>query len=386
MRTVLTVGGVGIGIGAVIFLVSLGFGLEELVTNQVANFEAFSIIDIPSANLKSGRIDAKALDKIKGIPHVQKIERIIDLAGRARIGSQNSTTETVVVGVQPSYIDLADLNLSSGKIYDAEAKDQVLVNESLANLLGFENKHQELLSQQLVLDLIIPKELRASDAVDGPLVKEGIALTVVGITNEKENPALYLPIPLVETHGVVNTTSLKVQVDDRESVPTARKQIENLGFFTENVGDTVNQITQVFGIFQLILGGFGAIALVVAAIGAFNTLTISLIERIREVSLLKMLGMKRYDIFRLFITESLTIGLLGGVIGVVFGTGVGFGANLFVQKLAERSGADPVSIFVTPPIFLLIIGGGALLVGFFTGFYPSYRAIKTNPLDALRYE
>jgi putative ABC transport system permease protein len=386
MRSILTVGGVGIGIGAIVFLVSLGFGLEQLVTNQVANFEAFSIIDIPSANVKSGKIDAAALDKIRAIGHVQDIERIIDLAGRVRIGEQNSTTETVVVAVETTYFDVADVIMTHGKLYQPGSKTDTVISTALANLLGYEGKTQEILNQRISLDLIISKELREKDETDGPVVKEGIALTVVGVSNETDSPTLYLSIPLVESYGVVNTTSLKVHVDDQESVPTVRKQIENLGFFTEHVGDTVNQITQVFGILRLILGGFGAIALIVAAIGAFNTLTISLIERIREVSLLKMLGMKRYDIFRLFITESLTIGMLGGIAGAMFGTGVGFVANQLITRLAERSGADPVTIFVTPPMLIIIIAGGSIVVGFFTGFYPSYRAIKTNPLDALRYE
>lgn len=386
MRTILTVGGVSIGVAAIVFLVSLGFGLEQLVTSQVANFEAFRIIDIPSANLKSGKINDQALDKIRQVPHVSQIERIVDLAGRGRLKGQNSTTETVVVGVQPSYFHLADSSLTTGRFFAADKKDEVVINQSLANLLGFEKNSQDVVGKTFELDLIVPKDLRQKDEKDGPLVKEGIPLTIVGVTPDASNPSMSVPLDMVVQQGVVNYTSLKIQIDDRNAAPEVRKQIENIGFFTEYVGDTVSQITQVFAIFRLILGGFGMIALLVAALGTFNTLTISLIERIREVSLMKMLGMKRFDVFKLFISESLTIGLMGGVIGSLFGYGVGILGNLVVSSLASRSSADVVTIFYTPPIFLLVIFVGSVVVGFFTGFYPSYRAIKTDPLDALRYE
>jgi len=386
MRTILTVGGVSIGVAAIVFLVSLGFGLEQLVTSQVANFEAFRIIDIPSANLKSGKINDEALDKIRQVPHVSQIERIVDLAGRGRLKGQNSTTETVVVGVQPSYFKLADSSLATGRFFAADKKDEVVINQSLANLLGFEKNSQEIIGKTFELDLIVPKDLRQKDDTDGPLVKESIPLTVVGVTPDASNPSMSVPLDMVIQQGVVNYTSLKIQVDDRNAAPEARKQIENIGFFTEYVGDTVSQITQVFAIFRLILGGFGMIALLVAALGTFNTLTISLIERIREVSLMKMLGMKRLDVFKLFISESLTIGFMGGAIGSLFGYGVGALGNTVVRSLASRSSADAVTIFQTPPIFLLMIFVGSVVVGFFTGFYPSYRAIKTDPLDALRYE
>jgi ABC-type antimicrobial peptide transport system permease subunit len=227
---------------------------------------------------------------------------------------------------------------------------------------------------------------RAGDEIDGPLVKEKIQVKVVGTIADSQNPSMYVPQLLTDEQGIINSTSMKLRVDDKENVPTVRKQIENSGFATEYVGDTVDQITQVFSIFRLVLAGFGMIALIVAAIGTFNTLTISLIERIREVSLLKMLGMKRTDVFKLFIGESITIGIMGGVLGAAGGLGIGAAANAFITKLAAENQSDPVQIFYTPLSFISYMVIGAIVVGFITGLYPSYKAIKTNPLDALRYE
>jgi ABC-type antimicrobial peptide transport system permease subunit len=197
---------------------------------------------------------------------------------------------------------------------------------------------------------------------------------------------MYVAQSLTDELGIINSSSMKAQVDDKNFVPDIRKQIENSGFATEYVGDTVDQITQVFTIFRLVLGGFGMIALVVAAIGTFNTLTISLIERIREVSLLKMMGMKRGDVFKLFIGESITIGSLGGILGAGAGLGIGAAANKVVTTIATKANSDAVQIFYTPIDLMFYMVSGSIVVGFVTGLYPSYKAIKTNPLEALRYE
>lgn len=386
LRSLLTVGGVVIGVAAIVFLVSLGFGLERLVTSQVANFSAFTLIDVPSANPPSGKINADAISRIQKIPNVVLVERIVDLAGRARIENQNSTTETVVVGVSPKYFELAGITLSEGKIFASGKNDQVVVNEALAKLLGFDQNVNGILGQTVLVDLILPKSLRASDTVEGPVVNEKIPLQVVGITTESENPSMYVSQSLTDKQGVITSTSMKVKVASKDAVPAIRKEIENKGFATEYIGDTVDQITQVFSIFRLVLGAFGTIALVVAALGTFNTLTISLIERIREVSLLKMMGMKRADVFKLFITESISIGVLGGFLGGASGLGVGAAANYFISTIAIKAGSEGVELFYTPLSFVTIMVIGSIIVGFITGLYPSYKAIKTNPLDALRYE
>jgi len=386
LRMFLTVGGVSIGVAAIVFLVSLGFGLEQLVTSQVANFEAFTIIDVPSANPPSGKINQESIDRMSQIPHITYIERVVDLAGRVRLSDQDSTTETVVIGSTPRFFDLSDISIDRGKVYENDATNQTVVSLGLANLIGYKDKADDLIGKELSLNLILPKTLRKSDDVDGPRTVEDLPLKVVGITPEESGPIMYIAHKLADEQGIINSTTMKVQVDDKEAVPTVRKQMENSGFATEYIGDTVDQITQVFSIFRLVLGSFGVIALIVAALGTFNTLTISLIERIREVALLKMLGMKRGDVFKLFINESITIGALGGIIGALSGMGIGYAANKFVETLAVRSGSDPVVIFYTPVIFLVIIAAGSFIVGFLTGLYPALRAIKTNPLDALRYE
>ncbi len=385
LRALLTVGGVTIGISSILFLVSLGFGLERLVTHQVADFQAFMIIDVPSANLKTGKINIEAINRLRSIGHITKINEVVDLAGRVRLANQNATTETLVVGATPDYFQIAGIPISSGKLYATDSKDQIVVNEGLAKLLGFPDP-KKAIGQQFVTDLIISKDVRADDATDGPIVKEGINLTVVGIVTDSSNPIIYIPLGLAQDVGAINRSSLKVQVDGKQSIPVVRKAIENIGFSTEYVGDTIEEISQVFTLSRIILGGFGAIALFVAAMGTFNTLTIALIERIREIGLLKTFGMTRKDIFKLFIIESTIICTLGGILGIMLGNAAGWALNTFLAYLAQRVNADPITVYYAPSYFMLLIGVSGIGVGVLIGLYPARRAVKIQPLDVLRYE
>lgn len=135
-----------------------------------------------------------------------------------------------------------------------------------------------------------------------------------------------------------------------------------------------------------ILGAFGLIALIVASIGTFNTLTISLLERTREIGLFKALGMRNRDVYKLFLSESLIIGFLGGILGVAVGILAGMGIDALIALYAHKTGAENIVIFTTPWVFAAGTAGLSLVIGFVTGWYPSRRAVKMNPLDALRYE
>lgn len=386
LRAILTIGSVTIGVASILFLVSLGFGLERVVTDQVANFDTFSIIDIPSTNIKAGKIDSESIDKIKNIANVTEVNEIADLAGRVKLSTQDSTTETVVEAVDPSYFKLSELSFDFGQVYKGESPESIVINKSLASLLGYKDNPDKSVGQEVTLDLVIPEALREKDNVSGPITKSVEKATISGVIDSSQNPVIYMPLGMANNAGVVNRSSLKIKVNDQKNIETVRKSLENIGFETQYVGDTVNQIAQVFSLFRIILGGFGMIALIVASLGTFNTLTISLMERVKEVALLKTLGMTKKGIFRIFIVESFTIGIMGGLIGVFLGSTIGFSINTFLTYLANKSDAQAVTIYYSPFYFILLVGASSLIIGFLTGIYPAYRAIKISPLDALRYE
>jgi len=380
-RTMLTVSGVSIGIASIIFLVSLGYGLESLVTNQVANFNAFTVFDVSSANIKNISIDNAAVSKITGFAHVSNVAPVTSIAGRIKKADSSSNSETVIVAADASYWKLAEVMATEGSL--PTNASEIMVNQSILTLMG--ESADTIIGKKIKLDIIIPAEVR-TNPVSGLKLIENSEFTVVGYSDSNKAPMVFIPMDILRLNDAAKYSSLKVKAESKDFVFLLRQQIENMGLVTDYVGDTVSEIQQVFSLFRVILGAFGLIALIVASIGTFNTLTISLLERTREIGLFKALGMRNRDVYKLFLSESLIIGFLGGILGVAIGVLAGMGIDALIALYAQRSGAENIVIFDTPWIFAAGTAGLSLVIGFITGWYPSRRAVKMNPLDALRYE
>jgi putative ABC transport system permease protein len=213
-----------------------------------------------------------------------------------------------------------------------------------------------------------------------------IPAKVTGIIDD-ELTVGYLPIEVLRKAQAKNDYNLaRVKVNEREKLTPVRKEIESLGYQVDSIADTVGQIDQIFLVFEIVMAGFGLIAMLVASLGAFNTLTVSLLERTREVGIMKALGTTSKDVYRLFISESFLIGITGGASGLILGYGTGEILNLVINYLAKRYGGQPVDIFYTPLLLVVMVLGIISIVSFVTGVYPARRASKLNPLNALRYE
>lgn len=381
-RTVLTVLGVTVGISAIVFLVAFAFGIEKLVTGEVTKGNAYKLIDVGTGSVQALRINEETVNQLKQIPGVKTIEPTINIGGKAK--DNDRTADVTFAGTSDKYLEWGGLAARWGVgINKAQIARPVMVNTAFLKFLpSFTN--QTIVNQQLTFDLVIPKELSGDEAKKVTDAK----FTVVGVIPDGNIATVYARYTDVVEMGAKNFSQIKVesQTDDKAKIESIRKQIENLGFKTQYVGDTVAQIEQIFQIFKIILGSFGLIALIVAALGMFNTLTISLLERTKEVALLKILGMRRKDISRIFLTEAVSIGVIGGVVGVFTGYMIGLGANRLFNYFATRAGGEAASVFLFPFWFMLAIWGFAVLLGIVTGIYPARRATKVNALDVLRYE
>ena len=181
---------------------------------------------------------------------------------------------------------------------------------------------------------------------------------------------------------------LNVYKGDRVKTDLAkiRKQIEAMGYTTRSVADTVAQINSLFATAKTLLLLLGMVALAVAALGMFNTLTVSLLERTREVGLMKAMGMKSSEVKELFLTESMTMGFFGGVLGIVAGFVLGKLLGLILSFFAIFKGVGYIDVSYLPLSFVLVILLLSLIVGLATGIYPAKRATKISALNALRYE
>src|SRR3989344_4935691 len=379
LRSVLTILGFAIGSGAIMFLLGFGYGLERLVTNQVSGADAYLMLDTAPVNQSVAPLNDNILQMMSGISGVSKVAPEADLSARATY--QDKTVDLALIGVTKEFFDWRSIATV------AEAKGDttgggVAINTALAaSLTG--DKPQTLLGKEISLDVITPKELTAGGE---SVATSGQVYHVAKVVKEDGAPKIYSDIEIAKSLGVVNYTQARVRVTDKEKVADVRSRIENAGFKTNYIGDTVDQINDVFRVFKSILGRLGAIALAIAIIGMFNTLTISLMERVKEIALMKVLGMKRKVVTKIIIAEALIIGALGAAVGVILGLLAGALANSVISSYAQRAGGEAVSVFYFP--FGLIIGTilRAMVLTVLTGLLPVRRANRVNPLHVFRYE
>lgn len=380
LRTILTLFGVIIGISAIVFLVSLAFGLERLVTKEVTGGNAFRLIDVGTGNSQIVKLDDQATRQIKDINYVKSVEPAISVGAKAK--KPNAEIDATITGGSAEYLDWSGLNPKWGRLYDSSDLTGAVINTAYVKFLG-KSDPAKYLGTKITVDIIIPKEYSES-AEDKK--KENQEFVISGIVKDESNIKVYTHYNNLTKLGINKYSQLKVELAKSSEADYVRKVIENMGFRTQYVGDTVAQIEQIFNIFKIILASFGLIALIVAALGMFNTLTISLLERTKEIALMKILGMRKGDINRVFLTEAIILGIFGGILGIITGIIWGTIANLILNYFAVKAGGDPVSVFYYSPLFLIGMVIFSLLIGLLTGIYPARRATKVNALDVLRYE
>jgi putative ABC transport system permease protein len=150
--------------------------------------------------------------------------------------------------------------------------------------------------------------------------------------------------------------------------------------------DATRSLRLVFAVFDLLLGIFGSLALIVASLGIINTLVMAILERRREIGVLKALGAADSDVQRLFFVEAGAMGLAGGLFGVVLGWLIGLGINLGTRIYLMRQNLPAVSVASVPLWMIAAAIAFSIGVSLAAGIYPASRAAKLNPIEALRYE
>jgi putative ABC transport system permease protein len=213
---------------------------------------------------------------------------------------------------------------------------------------------------------------------------------------------VFLPLGLAESLHVMQPTDLReisraatdqpvyssisVRVKNPAQVQVVEDAIKKMGFNTFSILDASNSLRQVFRVLYAFLGIFGSLALTVASIGIVNTLVMAILERRREIGIMKAIGASDGDIRKLFFAEAGAMGILGGIVGVVLGWAIGqiinFGTNIWL-----KSQSLPPEHFWVVPLWLVVFSiVFAFLVSLVSGLYPAGRAARLDPVQALRYE
>lgn len=294
------------------------------------------------------------------------------------VSSIQTAAEDVAQGGDQSGLQNNATNVS----IPAQSVPKAVVNQAVLKILGI--PEQEAVGKTFSLSLVLSGDQLAVD--DKKIETAGVKYTIVGVVPDTKVPVIYIPFINLRSLGVTNYSQVKIAVDGESRLADTRKQIEAMGYTTHSVVDTINQINSFFTTIRVVLGFFGFIALTVAALGMFNTLTVSLLERTREVGLLKALGMRSGEVRKLFLTESMTMGFMGGLLGILLGFVGGKLVSIGISAFAYTKGLGTIDVSFIPLSFALIIILLSVVTGIVTGIYPARRATKISALNALRYE
>ena len=240
---------------------------------------------------------------------------------------------------------------------------------------------------------------------EGVEIRKSVQLRIVGILGENHSDAyysIYLPLEDVTAFNEWNNgrrinrnrdgySSVTVQVSDPRTVLDVADQIEALGYMVYTPADYVQGINSFYTVVQVIFGGVGAIALLVAAIGIANTMAMAILERTREIGLMKALGATNRDVLSVFLGEAAGIGFIGGLGGVLTGWSAGQILNVvalvYLAQQATQTGGPPPTVAVYTPIWLPVFTlAFSTLIGLLSGLYPALRAATLIPVNALKYE
>lgn len=374
-RSLVTILGVAIGIGSVYLLISFGLGLQNIVQGEIVGNKAINTVDITSANSTIITITPEKVNQIKSISHVSDVSGIYMFASQVAI--DNSSVDLVSYGVDSLYLSQSDLKLIVGSMVNPEKTDEIVVNTSLLEAVGI-----NYLGTALNKELTIKFSPESGKTVDKKMRIVGAINSGSGAGSE-----IFVSYKVFQEAGVTEFTQAKAVVDSREAIGDVRKAIESYGFETTSPIDTLNQVNDVFRFFNLILVGLGSIGLVIAVLGMINTLTVSLLERTREISLMIAIGARPKDMQRLFTVEAMILSMSGGVAGMLIASAIGYTVNFILNQFAQARGIDyAFSVFYTPWPLILGMLALMLLIGLTVSFVPARRASRINPITALHQE
>ncbi|MEK6974017.1 MAG: ABC transporter permease [Nanoarchaeota archaeon] len=389
LRSVLTVLGIVIGITAVVALISLGKGLQFAINEQFNSVGTNRVIVRPAGNnfgppttgTGSSKITEHDIDIIKKIDGVSFTFGF--LLDPGKIESNSKTKFGYIQGIpdDPSkYGSISSIfEVVKGRSFKPGDRSKAIIGNDLANK-----------------DAFFGKPLNVGDKI----TIEGKTFDIIGIRKKTGNPVwdqIFI-IPITTHRAMFNSGDkfaiVNVEVSSSSTPDIVADKIKKElrkdrhlkegeeDFAVETSAELLASFNTVLGVVQAVLIGIATISLVVGGVGIMNTMYTSVLERTKDIGILKSIGAKDSDILILFLIESGTIGLIGGIIG----TAIGIGLGKLVEFVALQIWGTPLIKAEFPPY--LIIGAlmFSFIVGSIAGILPARQASKMNPVDALRYE
>ncbi len=423
-RVALTTIGVVIGTASVILLVSLAIGLQRSATSQLWGISDLKRIDVypgwsdvgpgpvavdPSTGMPLGvkLLTPSTVDDIRAIPGVALVSVRQSLSGGGVIQFGRLETYPWMQGVDVDDLAMYEFTTQVGTTV-LEPGTAVVGSWVLKNFYDPRQRPGQEPTPPPTPEEFVGQRVKfvlTKWTQDGQPVTRTITLRIAGVLTEargEQDGAMFVRLDdLLKWEEWIRGrrvnfnkegyNQLLVRAEDPGKVVEIADQINALGYQASTPQSYVEGINSFFVILQLVFGGIGAISLLVAAIGIANTMTMAILERTREIGLMKAIGATNRDVLSIFLGESAGIGLIGGIGGVLLGWGgslaISFLATTYLAGQSGQFGGPPSGMTTyTPvwlPVFALVF---STLVGLLSGLYPSLRAATLVPVNALKYE
>ncbi len=387
LRSILTMLGIIIGVGAVIAMVSIGMGVRDKVSNSIASLGSNLIIVTPGAASSSGVRQAAGTNTTLTLKDAEAIARDVSGIGAVapsvskqyQMVAGNMNWTTGVQGTTPDFLEVRNLSVQAGSFItndDLESRNRVAVIGATVASNLFTNTNP------------VGQSIRINNA----------PFTIIGVLESKgqsaggqdQDDTVIIPLTTAQERmmGITYVQTISVQAANSDVVDLVQEGITTLlrarhgitadksdDFTVRNLASVMATAQETTGTITMLLGSIAAISLLVGGIGIMNIMLVSVTERTREIGIRKALGARYSNILMQFLIEAVVIGVIGGIIGIALGIGTSY---------AISSIAGWKTVITAAPILLSF--GFSVGIGLFFGLYPARKAALLNPIDALRYE
>lgn len=432
VRTVLTVLGVVIGVASIVVMVSLGLGLKESVMGDIENYGSLTTVtvtapynyDTSSEDALSHQLSDDTVAEFEKLEHVKSASPTLQVNTLAKSGRYMSYLN--VYGMTKTALEKMNMPIAEGSLPDGtDGELEFFYGNHVLEDFYLEKKGTypyyedgtlpdiDLMNDSLFIIFDTDAYYSAGTTGDGGTVQSAPKKYIIptsgvagGDSYGNYSWSVYCDLdeliaklkkvfktkaipgqPTTKTgkpYKTIYYSSILVEVDDMDNVTTVQQTISDMGYDASSDAEWIQQEQQTMGYIQAVLGGIGAVSLLVAAIGIANTMMMSIYERTKEIGIMKVLGCDMRNIRTMFLMEAGYIGLIGGIVGVALSFLISFIIN-HVLMLGDALGTGG-SISVIPVWLVGVSILFAIVIGMLAGFFPANRAMKLSPLAAIKNE